>query len=355
MTSTERIYLAGPMTGMPEWNFPAFHAATDRLRERGHIVCNPAERDADVGFDPTGMTGQEDLAELGFDLRQALHYDLSFITTAATRVVVLDGWERSKGARAEVATATAIGIEVSELDAFLRWDVAAQDLTSRDPETGPAGIGSTGEVLRTLNPQPVVEVDPLDGMPPIVGITGRKRSGKNTAADALVAMGYELGGFADELKDAALDLDPWISYPDVDDVISLRLLVDSIGWERAKDEHPDVRRILQRLGTDVVRNRDPEFWLKAFDRRQQFDDGNAPHLVIADVRFDNEAQWIRDRGGIVLEIVRPSQGAPVDAHASEAGVSPLLIDYSVVNASTVESLRALTANTVRYHLGERAA
>lgn len=354
MTSTERIYLAGPMSQMPEWNFPAFHAATDRLRERGHIVCNPAERDAEVGFDPTGMTGQEDLAELGFNLRQALLYDLAYVTTIATRVVVLDGWERSKGARAEVAAATAIGIEVHELDAFLRWDVAAQDLTSRDPETGPAGIGSTGEVLRTLNPQPVVEVDPLDGMPPIVGITGRKRSGKNAAADALVAMGYELGGFADELKDAALDLDPWISYPDVDDVISLRLLVDSIGWERAKDEHPDVRRILQRLGTDVVRNRDPEFWLRAFDRRHQYDDGTAPHLVIADVRFDNEAQWVRDRGGIVLEVVRPSLADDGDTHASEAGVSQELVDCVVANNTTVDGLHAAVGHALR-GATERAA
>lgn len=37
------IYLAGPMTGLPEQNYPAFNAAADNLRARGHTVLNPAE------------------------------------------------------------------------------------------------------------------------------------------------------------------------------------------------------------------------------------------------------------------------------------------------------------------------
>lgn len=40
-----KIYLAGPMRGIPEFNFPAFHAMACRLRAEGNVVFNPAEKD----------------------------------------------------------------------------------------------------------------------------------------------------------------------------------------------------------------------------------------------------------------------------------------------------------------------
>ena len=111
-----RIYIAGPMRGIEEFNFPAFHAAAARLRAAGHVVFDPAEHDESTGFDATGLTGHEDLAGLGFDLRAALGADLAWITSTAEAVCVLGGWARSKGASAEVCVAVALGLPVLSLE-----------------------------------------------------------------------------------------------------------------------------------------------------------------------------------------------------------------------------------------------
>jgi hypothetical protein len=106
------IYLAGPMRGYWSFNFPRFHKEAELLRSMGHTVFNPAEEDEENGFDPDGLTGDEDLSSLGFNLKDALSCDISFIIHDADAVVVLPRWRASKGARAEAAVAVAIGIPV---------------------------------------------------------------------------------------------------------------------------------------------------------------------------------------------------------------------------------------------------
>lgn len=110
-----KVYVAGPMTGYPEFNFPAFAEATAWLRGEGYSVFSPAERDLDQGFDPTGMTGHEDLAQHFFDLRGAMAEDLHWIASEAEMVAVLPGWEGSRGVTAEVVVAWALDISVRPL------------------------------------------------------------------------------------------------------------------------------------------------------------------------------------------------------------------------------------------------
>lgn len=112
-----RVYVGGPMRGIPEFNFPAFHAATAKLRAEGHEVFNPAEKDNErhgKDISKGNVNGDEAVAtkEHGFNLREALGHDLQFICAEADAIALLPGWENSKGAKAEHATAVALGLEV---------------------------------------------------------------------------------------------------------------------------------------------------------------------------------------------------------------------------------------------------
>lgn len=113
-----KIYLAGPMRGKPFFNFPEFDKAAKALREAGHIVFNPAERDRSV--DPhigdSNPTGDMDAAlKEGFSLREALAADMKFICEEAEAIALLPGWELSKGALAERLTAVALSLHVFEI------------------------------------------------------------------------------------------------------------------------------------------------------------------------------------------------------------------------------------------------
>ena len=112
MTRPLHVYLAGPMTGIAEFNFPAFDAAATALRDLGYVVFDPADNDRDkYRFDPTGMTGHEDLTGI-LDRRKVLADDLAWICAEADVVCVLPQWHWSSGARAEAAAARALDIPV---------------------------------------------------------------------------------------------------------------------------------------------------------------------------------------------------------------------------------------------------
>lgn len=93
----KRIYVAGPMTGYPELNFPLFHEHAARLRVEGFEVVNPAEINADpaAGWLPC----------MREDIKQLVDCDA---------VLALPGWERSRGASLEVHIAKALGLKVME-------------------------------------------------------------------------------------------------------------------------------------------------------------------------------------------------------------------------------------------------
>lgn len=90
-----RVYVSGPMSGLPESNFPAFHAAAATLRAAGHEVVNPAE------FPIKSGTGWND----------CLRMDIAYLVTCDA-IFMLDGWTASRGAQLEHHVALALGMTV---------------------------------------------------------------------------------------------------------------------------------------------------------------------------------------------------------------------------------------------------
>lgn len=89
------IYLSGPMTGLPDWNFPAFNAEAKRLRELGYVVVNPAEVNPDF--------------ELPWE--ECLRQDIKALCDCDT-LALLPGWMDSKGAHLELHIAHRIGLKI---------------------------------------------------------------------------------------------------------------------------------------------------------------------------------------------------------------------------------------------------
>ena len=113
-----RIYLAGPMRNIPDGNFPAFRRAAYFLRQDGHNVFNPVERDEqELGMIhcPNG-TLEEMAASVNLTpdqmVRNCFLADVTWICQAAEAIALLPGWEKSKGATAEKALGEAIGLKI---------------------------------------------------------------------------------------------------------------------------------------------------------------------------------------------------------------------------------------------------
>jgi hypothetical protein len=286
-----KIYIAGPMSGCEDWNFPAFFEAERQLSALGYEVINPAHND--------GATVEEALASAGHPDRPNnswsyyMRRDLPHVLSVDA-VCVLPGWQESKGASLEVHVAKAVGI--------------------------PLVILRDGAVV------PRVEV---------IGVSGWARAGKDTIADHLVLNhGYMKMSFADPMREALVNLNPYIYIGG--HVTHLSPAVDRIGWEDLKGLSPDIRPMLQRFGTEVGREMWGEnFWVDAAIDRI----GDGGKVVFADVRFPNEADAIKALGGEVWRVSREGFG-PANSHISEHAMDNYTFDSFVENDGTLDELYA---------------
>lgn len=172
----------------------------------------------------------------------------------------------------------------------------------------------------------------------VIGFCGYAQSGKDTAASFLTDRGWVRLAFADALRESVYRLNPLVPAPledAPDHWARVQDLVDWKGWDVVKVEYPEVRTLLQRMGTEVGRDLYGEnFWVDRVLAQVH----PKVNYVITDVRFPNEVDAVKSIGGRVLRIYRPGVNA-VNSHVSDTGVDMLRIDGVIENVGPVEVFR----------------
>lgn len=172
----------------------------------------------------------------------------------------------------------------------------------------------------------------------IIGITGPARSGKDTFAGVLDATNQRMRdgvhvfgfAFAEEVKRLA----------------AIVYFVDPVNFESRKSRicrkyNMTYRELLQKFGTDFARDMISEdFWVDRMDDKYSAmlkkNQGSDTLSLITDVRFENEAEWVRSKGGIIVEMVRPGTGG--DNHKSEAPLPDHIPRHKVANTGEIKDL-----------------
>lgn len=195
----------------------------------------------------------------------------------------------------------------------------------------------------------------------IIGLSGYAKSGKDTVAEIIIdltkvtvpglmtAPTWKVKKFSGKLKHIASILTGIPEYKFEDQEFKNSYLGSE--WnqgvkynDRIPGARMTVREFLQNLGTDAVRDGlHPNAWVNALMADyapDQYSDypSRMPKWIVTDVRFPNEAQAIKDKGGVIIRIDRPGI-KPVNSHPSETSLDNWDFDYKIANASDLVALR----------------
>jgi len=175
----------------------------------------------------------------------------------------------------------------------------------------------------------------------VIGITGPAGSGKDTAADFLLErlpFGYRKVSFAGPLKEmvaTGLGLSHDQLYGDEKDIVD-----DVYGITP--------RRIMQTLGTEWGRNLiHPDVWVKVME--SLYSRPGYGELVIPDVRFENEADFVREHGVLIHIVGRFDNGdSVVEDHVSESGINIDTRDLIIRNDDVIASFHEYIREALKY-------
>lgn len=180
----------------------------------------------------------------------------------------------------------------------------------------------------------------------VIGLSGFAQSGKDSVGKILVKKyGYTRVSLADGVRDALLQLNPTVLYETdfssgYDYYHTVSNIIKKDGWEIAK-LCPEIRCLLQRMGTEVGRNLFGEnVWIDLVRKKMH----GLEKVVITDVRFENEAEFIQSfEDGFTIEVIRDGVTS-VNNHISDRGLSSDLIDITINNNGNLEDLESKVAD-----------
>lgn len=174
----------------------------------------------------------------------------------------------------------------------------------------------------------------MNKLPRLIGICGKARSGKDVASQFLVDTHqfhtYKMAAPIKRALAAMFQVDPEFIENQKEDMLPNHVYTP--------------RELLQTMGTEWGRDTvGMDIWLdflrREWDEINQYNNstyGPLPGLVISDIRFDNEADYIRRCGGVVIRVLR-EDADDIRPHKSEAGIRPNLIDQVVRNDSDINT------------------
>jgi hypothetical protein len=169
----------------------------------------------------------------------------------------------------------------------------------------------------------------------LVGLGCTQQVGKDTVAAHLCrSYGFTRVAFADPIRRLLEHMDPPVSGERLSWWMGLEWPSGDPPWEAVK-RRPEVRRMLIGLGVGARDVIGEDVWLDVGMRRVDELMAAGGHVVVTDVRFPNEVEAIRDRGGVLVKLTRPGS-PPADPRSEQLGDN--VWDLEVSNAGTVDEL-----------------
>lgn len=188
----------------------------------------------------------------------------------------------------------------------------------------------------------------------VIGICACKRSGKDTMGEMFCELEpFQKVSFATALWEILLATDPWINLAHMEEIkyqdselcfSRLSTLAEMYTYEELKAKFPEVRRLMQKLGSEGVRTHiGPTTWADII--RNQVLGSPETNFVICDIRYDNESKLVHDLGGYVIKIERET-GAPTDSHPSE-NIQRVHADTTFHNDGTLADMKDFCARVLQ--------